>query len=254
VEAAMSPLLSITGLTHRFGDLTALAGINLELAEGDRHAIVGANGAGKTTLLGLVAGTIRPPTAGRLHFDGRDITRLDPARRARAGIARTFQTPHLVDTATAVDNLVLAAWRHTGGRAAWAPVRYRRLAAAARRQLADLDLAACADRPAGTLAHGQRRLLELAVALAGRPRLLLLDEPAAGLGPHDHQRLLAALRQLPPAVAVLLVDHHLAIVSALDADVTVLTDGQVAMHGPARDVLTQPAFRTAYLRTATVVT
>jgi diguanylate cyclase (GGDEF)-like protein len=180
--------LSTAGLTHTYGALTALDGITLEVPEGGRHAIVGANGAGKTTLLGLVAGTIRPPTAGRITLAGRDITRLDPARRARAGIARTFQTPQLVDTATALDNLVLAGWRHTTRRAGWAPARYRRLAATARRQLTDLGLDACAGRPAGALAHGQRRLLEIGVALAAHPRLLLLDEPAAGLGPEDRAR------------------------------------------------------------------
>jgi branched-chain amino acid transport system ATP-binding protein len=249
----VTALLSITGLTHTYGALTALDGITLQVPEGGRHAIVGANGAGKTTLLGLVAGTIRPPTAGRITLAGRDITRLDPARRARAGIVRTFQTPQLVDTATALDNLVLAGWRHTPRRAGWAPARYRRLAATARRQLTDLGLDACAGRPAGALAHGQRRLLEIGVALAAHPRLLLLDEPAAGLGPEDHEHLLAALHRLPPAVAVLLVDHNLSIVAALDPPVTVLADGRMVMTGPARHILSQPAFRTAYLRTAPAV-
>ncbi len=250
----MTALLTVTDLTHTYGELTALDGINLQVPEGGRHAIVGANGAGKTTLLGLVAGTIRPPTAGRIEMAGRDVTRLDPARRARRGIGRTFQTPQLLDTATAVDNLVLAGWRHTGRRAEWAPARYRRLAARARPLLADLGLTGCADRLAGALAHGQRRLLELGVALANRPRLLLLDEPAAGLTPDDHEHLLAALRRLPAQVAVLLVEHHLSVIAALDAAVTVLADGRVVMSGPAEQVLADPAFRTAYLRTATVVT
>jgi branched-chain amino acid transport system ATP-binding protein len=249
----MSPLLSITALTHRYGELTALAGVDLTVTEGGRHAIVGANGAGKTTLLGLVAGTIRPPTAGRIDLAGRDITRLAPARRARAGIARTFQSPQLLDTATALDNIVLAAWWRTAGRVAWAPTRYRRLAVTARQHLADVGLHGCAEQPAGALPHGKRRLLELAVALASRPRLLLLDEPAAGLAPDDREPLLAALRQLPPTVAVLLVDHHLSIVSALDAHVTVLAEGRAVMSGPARQVLTHPDFRIHYLRTATVI-
>jgi branched-chain amino acid transport system ATP-binding protein len=250
----VTTLLSITGLTHTYGELTALGGIHLRVPEGGRHAIVGANGAGKTTLLGLVAGTIRPPAAGHIELDGRDITRLDPAHRAQLGIARTFQTPQLVDTATAIDNLVLAGWRHTSRRAEWAPARYRRLAAHAQRILADLDLVEAAKRPAGALAHGQRRLLEIGVALAGRPRLLLLDEPAAGLAGDDVERLLAALRRLPAQVAVLLVDHHLSVIAALGADVTVLADGKAVMSGPANQVLANPAFRTAYLHTARVVT
>jgi branched-chain amino acid transport system ATP-binding protein len=244
-------LLAITDLTHTYGELTALDGINLTLAAGARHAIIGANGAGKTTLLGLVAGTIRPANSGRIVLAGRDITRLDPARRARLGVARTFQTAQLVDTASAADNLVLAAWRHTRGM--WPPGRYRRLAARSRSLLAGLGLAEHADTPAAALAHGQRRLLELGMALAGRPRLLLLDEPAAGLTDDAHLQLLAALRRLPAEVAVLLVDHHLAVVTALDATVTVLHDGRTVMAGPCGQVLADPAFRAAYLRTAPVV-
>jgi branched-chain amino acid transport system ATP-binding protein len=249
----VTALLTITGLTHTYGDLTALDAVTLHVPEAGRHALLGANGAGKTTLLGLVAGTIGPPQAGRITFDGRDITRLDPARRARLGIGRTFQTTQVVDTATAVDNMVLAGWRHTGRRAEWGPARYRRLANRGRDILADLGLAGCADQPAAGLAHGQRRLLELGLVLAGRPRLLLLDEPAAGLTPDDHGHLLAALRGLPPQVVVLLVDHHLSIVQALGATVTVLRDGRTVLTGPVDEVLADPAFRDAYLRTATVV-
>ncbi len=250
----MTALLTITDLTHTYGQLTALDGINLTLADGARHAIIGANGAGKTTLLGLVAGTIRPPSNGRIDLAGHDITRLNPTRRARAGIARTFQTAQLVDSASAADNLILAAWHHTGRRSQWGRARYRRLAARSRSFLAQLGLADCADRPAATLAHGQRRLLELGMALAGRPRLLLLDEPAAGLTPDAHQQLLTALRGLPTQVAVLLVDHHLSVVTALDATVTVLHDGRTVRTGPCSQVLADPAFRDAYLRTAPAVT
>jgi branched-chain amino acid transport system ATP-binding protein len=250
----VTTLLTITDLSHRFGDLTALDGIDLRMAEGDRHAVVGANGAGKSTLLALIAGTIRRPTAGRIELAGRDITRVDPAGRARAGIARTFQTPQLIGSRSALDNLVLAAWRHRTRGAGWSRGRYRRLSERGRDMLEELGLAGCAQRPAGSLAHGQRRLLELGVALAGRPRLLLLDEPAAGLTAHDRQQLVSALRRLPHQVAVLLVDHDLPLVAALDPTVTVLQDGRTVMTGPARQVLHDPAFRQAYLRTATVVT
>ncbi len=248
----MTGLLTITDLTHAYGGLTALDAVSLELAEGSRHAIVGANGAGKSTLLGLVAGTIRPPSAGRIQLAGRDITGWDPARRARSGIACTFQHPAVFDSLSAADNIVVAAWRHARRHAGWGMGRRRRLAAHGHAILADLGLAGCADQPAGALAYGQRRVLELGMALAGHPRLLLLDEPAAGLTPDDHQQLLAALRGLPPQVAVLLVDHHLSIVKALAATVTVLRDGRAVLTGPVDDVLADPAFRDAYLRTAVV--
>jgi branched-chain amino acid transport system ATP-binding protein len=250
----VTALLTITNLSHRFGDLAALDGIDLRVAEGDRHAIVGANGAGKTTLLALIAGTVRPPTAGRIELAGRDITRVGPAGRARAGIARTFQTPQLIGSRSALDNLVLAAWRHSARGAGWSRGRYRRLADRGREALDELGLAGRAEQPANTLAHGQRRLLELGVALAARPWLLLLDEPAAGLTAHDREQLVFALRRLPQPVAVLLVDHDLPLAAALDPTVTVLQDGRAVMTGPARQVLDDPAFRHAYLRTATAVT
>jgi len=250
----VTALLTITGLSHRYGDLTALDRVDLQVAEGDRHAIVGANGAGKTTLLALIAGTVRAPTAGRIELAGRDITRIGPAGRARAGIARTFQTPQLIGSRSALDNLVLAAWRHTGRGAGWSHGRYRRLADLGRAMLEEVGLAGCAQQPAASLAHGQRRLLEMGMALAARPRLLLLDEPAAGLTASDHEHLVAALHRLPHQVTVLLVDHHLPMVTALATAVTVLQDGRAVMTGPTRQVLDDPAFRQAYLRTATAVT
>src|SRR5207248_879758 len=160
----------------------------------------------------LLAGTLRP-SRGQIRFDRRDITRTGPARRARLGIGRSFQTPALLDSLSTVDNLVLAAWRHTRA-SGWAPTRYRQLA---RRALADLDTLGLADQarqPAGTLPHGQRRLLDIAVALAGAPRLLLLDEPAAGLDDADLQRLQKVLRGLPATCAVVLVEHNLDLVTA----------------------------------------
>src|SRR5207237_10689708 len=133
----------------------------LRVAEGHRHTIVGANGAGKSTLLALIAGTVRPPTAGRIELAGRDITRVGPAARARAGIARTFQTPQLIGSRSALDNLVLAALRHRTRGAGWSRGRYRQLSERGREALDELGLAGRVEQPANTLAHGQRRLLEL---------------------------------------------------------------------------------------------
>jgi len=224
----MTALLAVEGLCRRYGSLVAVDGVDLRLGAGERHALIGPNGAGKTTLLDLVSGTIRP-TGGRIRFDGHDVTRLGPARRARLGIGRTHQRPAAWATLTALENVAVAAWRHVGG--------FRR--AAAREWLDRLDLAGAADVPAARLSHGQRRQLEIAMALAGRPRLLLLDEPAAGLSDVELDRLGRVLADLPRAVAVLLVEHRLDLVQAFAGTVTALRDGRVEASGSPDAVLPQ---------------
>ncbi|AXK35133.1 ATP-binding cassette domain-containing protein [Streptomyces armeniacus] len=250
-------MLSLTGLTRRYGSLTALDSVSLRLAPGARHAVIGPNGAGKTTLLNLIAGTERP-THGSVVLDGRDLTRTAPARRARRGIARSFQQPSVIAELTVLDNVVLAGWRHrtahTGGGAGARAlfrtgVRRRQRAEAAHRQLAAVGLAGYADHPASSLSHGQRRLLDLAAALATRPRVLLLDEPAAGLTDRDVNRLLEVLGGLPDDVAMLLVEHHTEVVSELADTVTVLVDGRELVAGPVQTALNHQAVRDAYLGT-----
>lgn len=221
-------LLSLSGLTRRFGSLTALDALDLRLEPGARHAVIGPNGAGKSTLLHLVAGALRP-TAGRIRFAGRDITRTGPARRARLGLARTFQTPAVCDSLTVRDNISLV------GRTP-----------DAREVLDALGLGAHARLPAGRLPHGTRRLLEIGVALAGRPRLLLLDEPAAGLTADDVPRLLAVLAALPGAPAVLLVEHHMDVVGAVADTVTVLHHGRVLATGSPAEVAADQAVAGVY--------
>ncbi len=245
----MSALLSASRLHRRFGHLWALAGVDLELAPGARHAVIGPNGAGKTTLLNLIAGTVRP-SSGRILLDGDDITATSAARRSRLGIARTFQTPALCASLSALDNLILGAWRHarpTAGQ--WRPGRYRRLAVRCLRQLDRLGIGHLADHPVHTLSHGQRRLLEIAVALAAHPRLLLLDEPAAGLSDSDLPHLVTCLRRLPAAVTVLLVEHDQALVAAVAEVVTVLHHGQRLASGTPEQVATDPAVAEVYLGT-----
>jgi branched-chain amino acid transport system ATP-binding protein len=217
----MTELLGLRGLTRRFGSLTAVDGLDLVVGEGSRHAIIGPNGAGKTTLLHLIAGTLRP-TAGRVVFAGRDVTAAGPARRARLGLARTFQTPAVCDSLTARENVLIGAWRR----------RRREREAAALRQLDALGLGSLAGVPAGRLAHGQRRLLEIGVALAAQPRLLLLDEPAAGLTDADLPHLLDALHALPERQAVLLVEHQMDVVGAVADTVTALDRGREVGTGP----------------------
>jgi branched-chain amino acid transport system ATP-binding protein len=249
----MNSLLCLSDLSRSFGYLPAVAGVDLHLAPGARHAVIGPNGAGKTTLLNLIAGTLRPDS-GRISFQGRDITTTSAAHRSRLGIARTFQTPALCATLTALDNVILGAWRH----AEWAagalrPHRHRRLAGRCLDQLDTLGVAALAPQPVHTLSHGQRRLVEIAVALAGRPRLLLLDEPAAGLATADLPHLISCLRTLPSGVAVLLVEHHQQLVDMVADTVTVLHHGATIAAGTPAEVAAAPAVADVYLgRTGTV--
>jgi branched-chain amino acid transport system ATP-binding protein len=241
----MTTMLKLAGVVCRYGRLAALDGVDLHVPAGQRHAIIGPNGAGKTTLLNAVSG-MTPPDRGRILLAGRDLTAAGPARRSRAGIARTFQTPAVADTLTTLENLAIGAWRHVR--------RWGRAAAAAgqAREHADaLGIAHLADVPAGQLAHGQRRLLEIGIALAAQPRLLLLDEPAAGLAAADLPVLLAALRRLPPELTVLLVEHHMDVVTAIADQVTVLHHGTVLAQGTPEQIHTDPAVAEVYLGTLT---
>lgn len=240
-------LLSASGVCFGYGRLAALDGVDLELPAGQRRALIGPNGAGKTTLLGVLAGTILP-TRGRVSFAGRDITTLGPARRARLGLARTFQTPALCGSLTALDNMILGAAR-TRQPNRWHPRARRASCLAALRQLDTLGLANVATTPAGQLGHGQRRLLEIGVALVARPRLLLLDEPAAGLSDVDLRRLLSCLARLPEQMSVLLVEHHMDVVAAVADMVTVLHQGRVLAHDTPARIHADPQVAEVYLGT-----
>ncbi|NGN65296.1 ATP-binding cassette domain-containing protein [Streptomyces sp. A7024] len=242
------PVLSLSGLTRRYGTLTAVDDVSLHLATGARHAVIGPNGAGKTTLLNLIAGTARPDE-GAITLAGRDITRRAPARRSRLGIARSFQQPSAIRELTVLENVMLATWRHHPLRpGAWRrPKRLRQLAATASGQLEAVGLADVVHQPAGALSHGQRRLLDLAAALAARPSVLLLDEPAAGLTDRDVVRLLRVLDDISDDVAVLLVEHHTDLVAEFADTVTVLMAGRVLVSGPTREALSHPEVRDAYL-------
>ncbi|MEV6928091.1 ATP-binding cassette domain-containing protein [Dactylosporangium sp. NPDC051485] len=242
------PQLSARGLTRRYGPFLAVHDVDLDLAAGDWHALIGPNGAGKSTLLNLLAGTIRP-TGGRVVLAGRDITRTRPARRARLGIARTFQTPAVLESLTALDNLVVAAWRHTGTRTGWRPARRRELAARGLHRLDEFGLADHAHTKASALSHGQRRLLDIAAALTANPSVLLLDEPAAGLADHDLTLLLDTLRRLPALTAVLMVEHNQDVVTSLADTVTVLHHGRVLATGTPHAIHTHPAVAEVYLGT-----
>ncbi|WP_406298975.1 branched-chain amino acid ABC transporter ATP-binding protein/permease [Embleya sp. NBC_00888] len=240
-------LLTITGLTRRYGALAAVGDLDLTVRRGARHALLGPNGAGKSTVLGMVAGAT-PVTSGSIVFAGRDITRLPPARRSRLGIARAFQQPAVVPSLSVLDNVTLAAWRHARvAGTAWRPTRYRALAGEAATHLETVGLTDRADEIAGELSHGSRRLLDIAMALAGHPKLLLLDEPAAGLTDTDIERLAAVLKALPAEVTMVLVEHNFALVREVTDTVTVLASGQLLATGTPDEIAADQAVRDTYL-------
>ncbi|MEW1615688.1 MULTISPECIES: ATP-binding cassette domain-containing protein [unclassified Streptomyces] len=246
------PVLELVGLTRRFGHLTAVDDVSLRIPPGARHAVIGPNGAGKSTLLDLIAGTGRPDGGGIL-LNGRDITRTATAERSRLGVARSFQQPSVIPELTVLENVVLSGWpHHPKRRGAWrSRERYRLHTRSAEHHLEAVGLADAAHRPAATLSHGHRRLLDLAAALAGHPRLLLLDEPAAGLTDGDIGLLLGVLDGLPRSVAVILVEHHAEVVARFATTVSVLTSGRVLVTAPTREALAHPEVRDAYRGTAT---
>ena len=220
----MTALLRLEAVGHRFGGLVAVDNVNLTIEAGARHGIVGANGAGKTTLINLVAGNLRP-SSGRILLSGRDITGLGPAARARRGLGRTFQHPALFGSLTARANIALGlARQRPRTRRSWWPPAARRLAALS--MLDEFGLAGCADMPAAHLPYGQQRLLELAVTLAAGPRLLLLDEPSAGLDQTQIGRLLDLIAGLAEQLTILIVDHHPDVMRTVADTVTTLHQGR----------------------------
>ncbi|MCO1596979.1 ABC transporter ATP-binding protein [Micromonospora sp. RHAY321] len=242
----MTCLLQAQDVSVRYGSLAALTGVDLCVHDGQRHALIGPNGAGKTTLLNVIGGSTKPQR-GSVRFAGRNVGRLGPAARARRGINRIHQRPAVFPTLTATENVVVAALPRVIRRRRWWPGGTRRTAQhRAGSLLEQMGLADVAAVPAGHLAHGQRRQLEIAMALAGRPRLLLLDEPAAGLSATEVGRLVDLLRALPRAVAVLLVEHRLDLVYALSDTVTVLRDGRTLAAGTPDEIRTSPLVRQAY--------
>jgi branched-chain amino acid transport system ATP-binding protein len=235
-------LLRVTDLGRRYGGLHALQGLTLDVPVGARHGIIGPNGAGKSTLLHLVAGTVRPST-GRIEFDGKDLSRLGPAARARRGIGRTWQHPAVFRRLTVAANVMLAVTRHALG----GPARRPAVAARVHDVLERTGLTEHAAVPAGQLPYGVQRLLEFAVMLAARPRLLLLDEPSAGLDPEETTRLRAAVSALPAGVTTLLIDHNLDLVWSVCDTVTVLAQGRHLATGTPEEVRADEAVRAAYL-------
>ncbi|MEO0821123.1 MAG: ABC transporter ATP-binding protein [Pseudomonadota bacterium] len=244
----MSAVLEISGLAKRFGSLVVTEDVSLTLEPRECHALIGPNGAGKTTLMQQVSGLLAPD-AGTIRLDGRDITEASVAERARAGLGRCFQISAVIPEFSALENVALAAQAHDG-------TSFRFFSAAAEdealnaRAMAALDLLELADRAAvraGALSHGERRLLELAMALVGEPHALLLDEPMAGLGRAESLALTETLAELKTEVPLLLVEHDMEAVFALADRVSVLVYGRVLASGPPDSVRADPQARAAYL-------
>ncbi len=244
------PLLRAEALEKRFGAVTATDKLSLDVRPGEVHALIGPNGAGKTTAIAQIAGELSPD-AGEVHFDGRPITRLGMAARARLGLARSFQITSLFAGFSAEDNVAMAVQAHAGHSFRfWRDARLDPALRGPARLV--LQLAGLQGReavPAGRLAHGEQRQLEIAVALATDPKLLLLDEPMAGLGPDESVRMVKLLSRLKGRVAMLLVEHDMDAVFALADRITVIVYGRAIASGAPADIRSDAAVRDAYLGT-----
>jgi len=244
----MTALLATDGLVKRFGGLLATDNVSIDVREGEIHALIGPNGAGKTTLVGQITGNIAPDS-GTIHFAGRDVTRLPTHARVRLGLGRSFQITSVLREFSAIDNVALAVQAHLGHSFRFlADVRRdRALRDQALRGLAAIGLGERAATPAAVLSHGEQRQLEIGMALAGAPKLLLLDEPMAGMGVEESQRLVATLRGLKSQCGMLLIEHDMDAVFALADRITVLVYGRVIFSGTPEEIRRHPEVRQAYL-------
>jgi branched-chain amino acid transport system ATP-binding protein len=242
------PVLRLEQIDKSFGALKVTDGLSLAVLPGETHAIIGPNGAGKTTLINQISGALAPD-AGHIHFDGRDVTALPMPVRARLGLARSFQITHVLPRFTALENVALAVQSRSGSSFRfWRPAAAETaLNAAAMQALDTLGIAERAQTRAGALSHGEKRLLEIAIALAQAPKLLLLDEPMAGAGAEETRRLVATLGRLKRQYTIVLVEHDMHAVFALADRVSVLVEGRIIASGTPDAVRNDAAVRAAYL-------
>jgi branched-chain amino acid transport system ATP-binding protein len=242
------PLLQIENLNKRFGGVVASDNIALAVETAELHAVIGPNGAGKTTLIAQLSGELTPDT-GHIRFDGVDITRSPPWRRSLQGIARSFQITSVFPDLTALDNVALAVQAHAGHSFHfWRNARKdERLRAPARALITRVGLGGREDAIVSRMSHGEHRQLEIAMALATKPRLLLLDEPMAGMGPEESAQLVDALRELKKDYAILLIEHDMDAVFALADRISVLVYGRVIATGLPDEIRNNADVRRAYL-------
>ncbi len=241
-------VLRTRGLVKRFGGITATDDVSLDIRRGARHALIGPNGAGKTTLINLLTGVLEP-TAGRVEMMGRDITALAPHRRVGLGLVRTFQINQLFVTLTPLQSLSLAvSSRVDAARRWWQPMGTdAAVAAECEALLAQFRLQDHADQPTKELPYGKRRLLEIALAVALKPTVLLLDEPAAGVPAGERADILATVATLPADVSVVLIEHDMDLVFSFATRLTVLVNGAVLTEGTPQEIAGDPRVKAVYL-------
>ncbi|WP_366654789.1 ABC transporter ATP-binding protein [Fodinicurvata sp. EGI_FJ10296] len=242
------PILEVQDLVKRFGGITATDHLSLTVGKGRTHAVIGPNGAGKTTLIGQLTGEIKPDS-GRILFEGNDIVGVPAHKRPHLGVARSFQITSIFPSFSVIDNVSLAVQAHQGH-----SFRFWRNAAIdplltmpAMDRLVQVGLDHRAETLAANLAHGEKRQLEIAMALATRPRLLLLDEPMAGMGTTESARIVSLLKRLRGSVSILLIEHDMDTIWALADDVTVLVYGRAIASGPPSEIRNDKAVQEAYL-------
>jgi len=243
-----NPVLRLEHLSKSFGALRVTDGIDLDILAGQTHAIIGPNGAGKTTLIHQISGALAPD-AGSIAFDGRDVTHLSMPARSHLGLARTYQITQVLPRFTALENVALAVQARAGSSFRfWRPAaREDALNTPALEALKAVELLDRAHSAAGILSHGEKRRLEIAIAIAQAPKLLLLDEPMAGAGAEETHRLIATLKGLRRRYTIVLVEHDMQVVFALADQISVLVEGRIIASGDPQSVRADPAVRAAYL-------
>ena len=244
---ASNDALTLTHVTRAFGALRAVDDVSLRVAAGQKYAVLGSNGAGKTTLFNAITGDFLP-TAGSIHFFGEDITALPPHERIRKGLRRTYQSSLLFRELSVRDNLFLAVRGVGNGRFSLRPASPRHASCVATEELLErARLSHIADELVANLAHGQQRQLEIGMALAGAPRLILFDEPAAGLSPAERRELVALLTSLPAHMSFVLIEHDLDIALRVVERVTVMHNGSVLKHGTPAEIESDPQVQAIYM-------
>jgi branched-chain amino acid transport system ATP-binding protein len=243
--------LEVQGLRKHYGGQAVIDGVSLCIARGARHALIGPNGAGKTTLVGLLSGTIAPD-AGRVTLFGADVTHAAPRRRTLAGLARTFQINNLFRGLTVLENVFIAVSERAGvSGKLLRPARTRaNLLVKAQEMIESLGIAADMHRKVAEISYGHQRLVEIGMALSLDPKVLLLDEPVAGIEKADTERVLQVLARLPEDIAILVIEHDMQVVSRLAREATVLVAGKVLTTGRTSDVMASEDVRSVYLGNA----
>jgi branched-chain amino acid transport system ATP-binding protein len=241
-------MLRLEGLSKRFGGVVATDGVTMEVASGEVHALIGPNGAGKTTLIGQIAGSLASD-AGEIHFLGRNLTALKQHQRVKTGLARSYQITSIFGRISVLDNLALAVQARSGSSFSfWRPVSVEKeIFEEARSIVQEIGLVEKEKSLAATLAHGEQRSLEVGLALATRPRLVLLDEPMAGMGPEESQRVIALIERIRSRITVLLVEHDMDAVFRLADRISVLVNGRLIATGTPEAIKSNAQVREAYL-------